>query len=168
MSSIEQHERTIRKATQWMKTVTHFAHTHSKDPNTKVAAAILRPDWSLVSMGYNGFPMGTPDRKETWENRGVKYDFVVHAESNAIDFAHQDLHGCTLICNLYPCHICAQRIAQNGIARVFYSADMRDDLKWKVAGEIMMNANVIVIKIPGIVRINNEIEYKGAPWDAVL
>ena len=32
----------------------------SKDPSTKVGAVIVRPDKSIVSMGFNGFPLQKP------------------------------------------------------------------------------------------------------------
>jgi len=30
----------------------------SKDPSTKVGAVIIRPDRTIASVGYNGFPRG--------------------------------------------------------------------------------------------------------------
>ena len=33
----------------------------SKDPSTKTGAVIVRPDRTIASMGYNGFPRGMAD-----------------------------------------------------------------------------------------------------------
>jgi deoxycytidylate deaminase len=33
----------------------------SKDPSTKVGAVIVRPDLTVASIGYNGFPRGMSD-----------------------------------------------------------------------------------------------------------
>jgi dCMP deaminase len=56
----------------------------SKDPSTKVGAAILRPDGSLVSAGWNGFAPQVVDSPERLENRNIKYALTLHAELNAI------------------------------------------------------------------------------------
>jgi dCMP deaminase len=37
--------------------------TWSKDPSTKVGAIIATEDRRVLSMGYNGFPRGCPDRE---------------------------------------------------------------------------------------------------------
>lgn len=158
-------ERTFRKAKLWLSTVAMHAEMHSKDPNTRVGAAILTPEWGIVSMGYNGFPMGTPDNPETWINREQKYKRVLHAESNAIDFARRDLTGMMLVCNLFPCHICAGRIAQNGIKTVFYSADKRDDLEGELATEIMRNAGVALLQVRGVARVAAWPTFTKERWD---
>ena len=33
----------------------------SKDPNTQVGACIVDPEHKILSMGYNGFPLGCSD-----------------------------------------------------------------------------------------------------------
>ena len=135
-----------------MKAMQHaqfIASLYSKDPRTKVAALILRDDWSPVSWGYNGFPRGTREPAELWENREAKYRRVLHAESNAIDTARQDLRGTTIVCTLFPCSNCAGRIIQNGIRRVVYRGEARDDLGAGEAFEMFADAGVAVIKLEG-------------------
>ena len=61
----------------------------SKDPSTKVGAVIVRPDNSIASVGYNGFPKGFPDEESYWNNRDLKYKIVTHAEENALDFCNE-------------------------------------------------------------------------------
>ena len=64
--------REFRKAALWLSTVAVHAELHSKDPNTTVGAAILTPEWGVISMGYNGFPIGTPDDPEMYRERAGK------------------------------------------------------------------------------------------------
>lgn len=100
----------------------------SKDPSTKVGSVIVRADLTIASVGFNGFPRGTSDAAEIYENRPLKYERVVHAELNAILSAKEPLTGCTLY--TFPpapgpsCARCTACIIQAGIARVVhYYAD---------------------------------------------
>lgn len=156
----------IKKARAVLKTVACMAYINSKDPSSKVGAMIVRPNFSYVSSGYNGFPMGMHDDPEIWNDRARKYDYVQHAERNALAFSHSvDVHGCYLVVNLYPCHDCAGLIIQHGIKKIFYSASKREDHKCKIADEIFNNAGVTRIRIPGIVNLTNEPIFTGARWD---
>lgn len=91
----------------------------SKDPSTKVAAVIIRPDKTVASMGYNGFPRGIADTNERLANRDMKYPRMIHAEMNAILTANEPLRGCTLyVYPILPCERCAMHVIQAGIIRV--------------------------------------------------
>lgn len=88
----------------------------SKDPSTKVGAVIVRPDRTIASMGWNGFPRGVSD---IYEDREHKLLRTVHAELNAILNAREPLHGYTLyVSPLFPCSNCAAAIIQAGIKTV--------------------------------------------------
>jgi dCMP deaminase len=91
----------------------------SKDPSTKVGAVITRPDKTMASFGYNGFPRGIADTEERLNDRDVKYDLVVHGEINAILSAREPLHGYTLYTwPFLTCKRCALHVVQAGIKRV--------------------------------------------------
>lgn len=91
----------------------------SKDPSTKVGAAIIRPDKTVCSVGFNGFPRGVPDNPEWYNDRSIKYKVIKHAEENAIAFSAERLDGYTLyVYPLVPCSCCAGDIIQKGIKRV--------------------------------------------------
>lgn len=94
----------------------------SKDPSTVVGAVIVRPDLTIVSTGFNGFPRGCSDADELYANREEKYARVVHAEMNAILSANEQLSGCTMytswIGNGPSCDRCSAHIIQAGIVRV--------------------------------------------------
>jgi dCMP deaminase len=90
----------------------------SKDPSTQVGAVIVDPDRRVVSLGYNGFPIGVSDNFRL-DNREIKYKMVVHAESNALLFSSTDLSECTMYTYPFmPCPRCAGMIIQVGINRV--------------------------------------------------
>jgi dCMP deaminase len=95
-----------------------YVATASKDPSTKVGAVIVRPDKTVASVGYNGFPRGMDDSPALYEDREVKYSRIVHAEMNAILNAHGSVNGSTLYCSLLPCDRCAVFVVQAGITRV--------------------------------------------------
>ena len=70
----------------------------SKDPNSQVGACIVSPENKILSLGYNGMPMGCNDDEMPWEREGAplqtKYMYVCHAELNAIlNSAHNNLKG---------------------------------------------------------------------------
>jgi dCMP deaminase len=91
----------------------------SKDPSTKCGAVIVDPSRRVVSLGFNGFPVGVPDLPEHYEDRSEKYPRVIHAEKNAILFAQRDLSGCTIyVWPMMPCPQCAAYIIQADIKRV--------------------------------------------------
>lgn len=100
----------------------------SKDPNTRVGACIVNSNNRIMSMGYNGFPMGCSDDIFPWEREGEEYDtkypYVCHAELNAILNARgANLEGSKLYVALFPCNECAKAIIQCGIREVLYLSD---------------------------------------------
>lgn len=104
--------------------------TWSKDPSTKVGAVIVDPDKRIVSTGFNGWPRGIPDNPDA--QRDVKLHRTLHAETNAILFAHRDLAGCTLYVTHFPCAACAAIVIQSGItAVVTRKPDMAFLTRWE-------------------------------------
>ncbi len=98
----------------------------SKDNSTQVGACIVNDDKKIVSVGYNGMPVGCDDDDMPWERSAdstldTKYPFVCHAELNAIlNSSIPSLSGSTLYVTLFPCNECAKAIIQCGIKRVVY------------------------------------------------
>jgi dCMP deaminase len=90
----------------------------SKDPSTQTGAVIVRPDRTVASLGYNGFPRRMMDYPERYVNREEKYERIVHCEMNAVLNAHGPVNGCTLYTwPLMSCKRCAVHMAQAGIWR---------------------------------------------------
>ncbi len=91
----------------------------SKDPSTKVGAVIVRPNRTISSVGFNGFPRGVNDTEDRLNNREEKYQFTLHAEMNAILSANEPVDGYTIyVSPLIPCSNCAAAIVQSGIVHV--------------------------------------------------
>ena len=131
--------------------------TWSKDPSTKVGAVIVRPDKTVSSDGFNGFPKGCDDAEEYYADRDLKLARVVHAELNALLHTREDLTGYTLY--TYPpgfgpsCDRCTAHIIQAGIKTVVHYKDTSAFAsRWKEPAErglkMYEEAGVNVISIP--------------------
>lgn len=120
----------------------------SKDPRCKVGAVIVRPDRTIVSLGYNGFARGVRDTRDRLDNREQKLFYTVHAELNAILTAREPLAGTTLyVVPLHPCASCAGAIIQAGIKRVVTPPSEnpgRWALSFEAAGNMLAEAGVEV------------------------
>ncbi len=122
-----------------------LAAQRSKDPSTQVGACIVDKDKRILSTGYNGFPHGCSDDEFPWnrdEAKGeTKYQFVVHAELNAIlNASGKNLFGSTVYVALFPCNECAKAIIQSGIKEVIYLSDKYHDTPSTVASRKMLTA----------------------------
>ena len=96
-----------------------FVAGWSKDPSTKVGAVIVRPDNSVCSVGFNGFPKGVDDSPERYLDRDLKLKLIVHGEINAMAFAQECMRGYTLFTwPLLTCSRCAGPVIQSGITTV--------------------------------------------------
>ena len=102
----------------------------SKDPNSQVGACIVSPENKILSLGYNGMPMGCSDDEMPW--------YVCHAELNAIlNSAHNNLKGARVYVTLFPCNECTKAIIQSGIAEVVYYGDKYHDSDSSIAARFM-------------------------------
>lgn len=112
-----------------------YMSTASKDPSTKVGAVIVRPDKSVCSVGFNGFPKTMPDDPEIYANREEKYSRIIHGEINALAFAREPVKGYTLYTVPFmPCDRCFVQMAQVGIVRyVFPKATPEQLTRWGAA-----------------------------------
>ncbi len=73
---------------EYFMAVAKLAGLRSKDPNSQVGSCIVSTDNKILSMGYNGFPLGCSDDEYPWAREGepldTKYVYVTHSELNAI------------------------------------------------------------------------------------
>ena len=94
----------------------------SKDPSRQIGAVAVGTKGQVLAQGYNGFPRGIKDSSLRYNNREIKYKFVVHAEQNVIYNATYNgvsLDGATLyVWGLPVCSDCAKGVIQTGIKRV--------------------------------------------------
>ena len=125
--------------------VAMLASYRSKDPNTQVGACIVNSKNRIMSVGYNGFPMGCSDDEFPWERQGSTYDtkyfYVCHAELNAIlNSRDSNLEGCRIYVALFPCNECAKAIIQSGISEVVYISDKYAETESTRASKRMFEA----------------------------
>ena len=105
----------------------------SKDPNTQVGCCIVSQDNKILSMGYNGFPIGCSDDEYPWAREGddplaTKYVYSTHSELNAIlNYSGGSLAG-------------AKAIIQSGIREVIYDCDKYADTAGVIASKRMMDS----------------------------
>jgi dCMP deaminase len=91
---------------------------------------LVSPDRTVLSTGYNGFirdidDTALPNLRPTTKDQLVsKYDFMIHAEHNAIlNCARQGRStvGATAYITGHPCNWCLQYMWQAGIVKIVYS-----------------------------------------------
>lgn len=114
----------------------------SKDDSSQVGACIVSPENKILSLGYNGMPIGCSDDDMPWEREGealeTKYMYVCHAELNAIlNSASHDLRGSRVYVTLFPCNECAKAIIQSGIREIVYRDDKYPDSDSSIASRHM-------------------------------
>ena len=117
----------------------------SKDPGTQVGACIVGQDNKILSMGYNGMPIGCNDDNMPWDRDGdplnTKYLFVCHAELNAIlNHGRAGLEGAKVYTTLFPCNECAKAIIQAGIKTIVYDSDKYANTPGTRASKRMLDA----------------------------
>ena len=114
----------------------------SKDPGTQVGACIVGADNKILSVGYNGMPIGCADDVMPWAREGspmdTKYLYVCHAELNAIlNYSGGNIKGATVYTTLFPCNECAKALIQSGVKRVVYLSDKYSDSDSVQASKLM-------------------------------
>jgi dCMP deaminase len=96
---------------------------HSPDPSTQNGAVLVNAvRWPILeTLSRNEFPFGLAYEDERWlrpSDGGKKYDWIEHAERNAIYKAAElgiKTRGLTLACPWAACADCARGIVQAGI-----------------------------------------------------
>ena len=120
----------------------------SKDPSTQVGACIASMDNKVVTMGYNGMPIGINDEDLPWKRQGVddldnKYLYVCHAEFNAILNSYAPVKGCKIYVTLFPCNECAKALIQAGIKEVIYLEEKYpDSIQDRASKRLLMMAGI--------------------------
>lgn len=135
----------------------------SKDSNTQVGACIVNSENKILSVGYNGMPIGCCDDNMPWERDGdtlnTKYPYVCHAELNAIlNSSTGSVKGGKVYVTLFPCNECAKAIIQSGIREVVYMEDKYADTDGVKASKIMFD--MAGVKYTQYNKTNREISIK--------
>ena len=131
--------------------------TRSKDPKTQVGSCIVDNNHQILSLGYNGMPVGIKDNDENW-NDETKHNLVIHSEANAILHCKHSVNNSTLYVTLFPCNECAKLIITSGIKKVVY-------LKIKDSKNILTNISMKMFDEAGVIyekykEVNKEFIFK--------
>lgn len=145
----------LNKLVKWLKTTQSLAEQHSTCKKKKYGCIILRRDWSVASLGYNGSPPGYPHceddacpRAQENSEPGTSYDncIAVHAEQNALLHAHDAITGATLVVNGPPCYTCAKLMASARISTLAHEHDPSYK-QFKDIKQFLQNNGIEVISI---------------------
>lgn len=125
--------------------VAKMSALRSKDPNTQVGACIVSVDNKILSMGYNGLPIGCSDDDFPWAREGEplnnKYMYTAHSELNSIlNYRGGSLDNAKMYVTLFPCNECAKAIIQAGIKTIVYDCDKYAETASVIASKRMLNA----------------------------
>ena len=88
----------------------------------KVGCVIVKHD-SIIAIGYNGTPSGEDNCCED-DNTKLTKDTVIHAEDNALrklTKQYESAIGSDVFVTTAPCKLCAVRLADAGVKKVYYS-----------------------------------------------
>lgn len=133
---------------EYFMSIAILSSLRSKDPHTKVGACIVSKEHKVLSLGYNGMPIGVDDNLIPWEGYNkenplprldTKYPYVCHAELNAILNSAHDLHGAIVYVTLFPCNECTKAIIQSGIKEIIYLSDKYHDTDDEIAARRMLD-----------------------------
>jgi dCMP deaminase len=133
-----------------------MASRKSKDPSTQMGAYLITPRNKPAGWGYNGPPEDIDDNSINWD-RPDKYDFIIHAEENAILNANMPTEGCTLYVTGKPCKACMLRIVRAKIRRIVYFPHKPKDANSMFANESIMDKTD---EIAALARVQLEV-FKG-------
>ncbi len=129
---------------EYFMSIAILSSLRSKDPHTKVGAAIVSNEHKVQSLGYNGMPTGISDDLIPWSKDGTseldtKYLYVCHAELNAILNSNKDIRGSLLYVTLFPCNECAKAVIQSGIKEIVYLDDKYHNEEIEVAARKLLS-----------------------------
>jgi dCMP deaminase len=129
---------------EYFMAMARFVAQKSKDPSVKVGVVIVGPDNEVRSTGYNGFPRGIDDNDPNRWDRPAKYQWVEHAERNAVYNAARigvSTKNCTAYMESPPCADCARALIQAGIMKVVVTTNnpFKDRADWKQSIQFAMD-----------------------------
>lgn len=133
----------------YFMSIAELVSSRSSDPNTKHGCVLVDKNNRVLSTGYNGPVRGYPNDKVDY-SRPNKYQWMIHAEDNAVLFAKCDLEGATAYITGHPCTPCFRRLVQAGVKRIVYGTRMSaclTDYEFKVCKQISDELKIKMINI---------------------
>jgi len=158
---------------EYLKEAYLYAQKFSTDPSTNNGAILVDSTGEIKVRAANHFPKGVVETPERWE-RPLKYQYVEHAERNAIYTAARELDeptkGMTMYVPWALCADCARAIIQAGIVKVVRHKNTMDKTPkhWKetieIAETILLEGNVQMVEVSGKLDIG-VIAFNGEVWE---
>jgi dCMP deaminase len=144
---------------EWQETfrdIALAASKKSKDTSTKVGAVLVRPDMTVASLGFNGFPKRMLDNDIYITDpsfRTEKLKRTVHAEQNCLRFSRDNTtEGYHLVVTRHPCEMCALEICCTGISNVWYLPHADFETRWadslEEARSLLMECGIRIHRLP--------------------
>lgn len=141
----------------------YFISRRSLDARTRCGAIITSPEKDPIATGYNSFIRNINDT--ILPNSGdAKYDFMIHAEHNAILACARygkSCKGAYIYVTGLPCIKCLQLVYQAGISKLYYlnhnapHCTKGEDIKFDILVSLMRE-NMEVIKLePSEILLEN-------------
>lgn len=134
---------------EYFMTIAEDVSLRSPDPHTKHGCVLVDTNNRIVSTGYNG-PIKGLDHALVELKRPHKYNWMIHAEDNAVLFAKCNLEGCTAYITGHPCADCFRRLVQAGIRRVCYGDRMSACIspgQFKMCADVCKNLKIEMINM---------------------
>jgi dCMP deaminase len=105
---------------KWFLELAEVIAKRSEDPYVKVGAIVIRDDYTVIGVGYNGAPAGVDLDAATWADRDARRPFMIHAEMNAIRYARpREVWG--VYTTHIPCEHCMSVLGSYGTSVVVYT-----------------------------------------------
>ena len=140
------------KALKFLKLAKCQANLFSKD-TTKVGCLFIDKDnFSILSVGYNGFIRNSPEPEERWI-RPEKYKYVIHSELNGIINAARSgikLDKSIVFITMFPCSDCMKALLQVGVSEIVTIIPNLEDSKWSESfkiSQIMLDESNIKVML---------------------
>jgi dCMP deaminase len=103
----------------------------SKRNANKTGSCIVDGKNRIMSLGYDGLPMGCNDNLFPHEVSNSIYDnidtYILPSITNAILLARRNLEGCSLYTTDFPCSEATKMIIQNGLNKIYYINNYLDN-----------------------------------------
>lgn len=84
----------------------------------KVGCVLVREDWSVAGMGYNGAPSGMAHCNPEICNDNCRCVRTAHAEENAIFYSTGEIFRAFV--THQPCLVCTKMLARRGVKEIYY------------------------------------------------
>ena len=130
----------------------------SKDKFHKTGSCIVDSKNRIMSLGYNGLPLGCDDNLFPRDNSEVVYDdkdtYMIPSIVNAILLSRRNLEGCTLYTTDFPSTDETKTIIQNGLSKIYYINDGNISSDDYIASLRMLEASNVIYKQLSDLKVN--------------